>query len=124
MGAYTTINYDECGDSNNLNYQSVEVHYGENKKIFNSGNFVKDWFDSIKFKIFELSSDDRFPSMYSSTIDHFIMDGAPYDSAYLVGDEQENYELCYGSGWHNMGVEFFVHEGIKPTWKELKELCK
>jgi predicted glutamine amidotransferase len=124
--AFTTINYSEGNPmKENLGYESVEIHYGkpEKKKFFNTGNFVKDWFDLRKFQIMELSDKEEFFT-HSSTVDHFIMDGAPYESAYLVTDEQEVSELCYGSDWYTLGIEFFVPEGTKPTWAELKEMCK
>jgi hypothetical protein len=124
--AFTTINYNEGNPTKeNVGYESVEIHYGkpEQKKFFNSGNFVKDWFDLRKFQIMELSGKEEF-FVHSSTVDHFIMDGAPYESAYLVTDEQQVSELYYGSDWYSLGIEFFVLEGTKPTWAELKEMCK
>jgi hypothetical protein len=122
--AFTTINYDD-GNKENLGYKSVEIHYGnpEKKKFFKTGNFIKDWFDLRKFQIIELSGKEEH-FMHSSSVDNFIMDGAPYDSAYLVTDEQQVSELCYGSNWYTLGIEFFVPEGTKPTWAELKEMCK
>lgn len=127
------INYDD-GNKKNLGYESVRVSYGENqKKIFNSGNFVKDWFDLMKFIINELS-ETEFHFSASSSVDHFIMDGAPYDSAYLhmvnekpvlkyVDKTKENY-LYEQQDVYEDGTEFFVPEGTQPTWEELKEMCK
>ena len=80
--AVTSINYNDGGKP--LVYKSVEesYDYGKHKKVFNSGNFVKDWFDCNKFIIQELS-DKEYGFANSSSVDHFIMDGAPFESGYL-----------------------------------------
>jgi hypothetical protein len=127
--AFITIRYDE-GNKNDLKYESVEIHYGEQIKNFNTGNFVKDWFDCKKFFINEIDFDYL---TQSSTIDHFIMDGAPYDSAFLhfIDDKPVLKYIDYGDDDHIFsqseicdGIELFVPEGTKPTWEELKEMCK
>jgi hypothetical protein len=130
---YTTINYSE-GNKKNLGYKSVEIHFGKDeKKFFDTGNFVKDWWDRTKFIIQELLEDgDVF--VHSSSVDHFIMDGAPYDSAYLhVVDEKPVLKyvdmtdpdyLFTQADIFEKGTEMFVPEGTKPTWEELKEICK
>ena len=131
--AYTTINYDD-GNKENLGYESVEIHYGKNqKKFFNTGNFVKDWWDLRKFQIQKLAETESFFT-HSSSVDHFIMDGAPYDSAYMhmvndkavlkyVDKSKPNY-LFDQEDIYEKGIEFFVPEGTQPTWEELKEMCK
>jgi len=44
------INYDEAGSKQPLNYKSVDIRYGNGQeKVFDSGNFVKDWYDLIKY---------------------------------------------------------------------------
>lgn len=122
--AIIRINSNE--DKENLIYESVRIGYGENEeKVFSSGNFVKDWYDMRKFMIQQLSETEPFFSQ-SSSVDHFIMDGAPYESAYLKFDENENPYLSYVYNLYDNddGIEFFVPEGTKPTWEELKEMCK
>jgi hypothetical protein len=119
------INYAEAGSKQLLNYESVRIHYGKDEeKLFNSGNFVKDWFDLIKYIIMELSNTEPH-FVGSSDVDHFFMDGADelYDEAYLVTDEKGVSELCYGN-FENIGIKLYVPKGTKPTWKELKEMCK
>jgi len=115
------INFNEGGKPT-LDYKSVEVSYSvdgkRQKKKFNSGDFVKDWYDAIKW-IIQFETEE--PVCNSSSVDHFIMDGGSkfYDSAYLVigGDKPTlHYE-------YREGIEFFVSKGTKPTWKELKEIC-
>ena len=116
--AITNIDYDE---PNTKTYKSVGFSFNENgvtkSKVFNSGNFIKDWFDHNKF-IAHLD-EEQFAFMNSSSVDHFIMDGAPFDSMYL--------EMIDGKASFTKkgdGVEFFVSEGTTPTWDELKEFCK
>ena len=112
------ITYEEPTPSK---YEFVDISYGEGmkeKKEFKSGNFVRDWYDMRKFMIQNLL-DSEHAFCHSSSVDHFIMDGAPYDSAYLVIDGDKptlHYE-------YREGIEFFVSKGTKPTWKELKEIC-
>lgn len=109
----------------NLIYESVKISYGQNEeKVFATGNFVKDWYDMRKFMIQQLSDKEPFFT-HSSSVDHFIMDGAPYDSAYLKFDKNNKPYLSYTYDlWDDKGIEFFVHEGTKPTWEELKKMCE
>ena len=132
--AFITINYDE-GNDENLGYESVEIHYGKDeKKFFNSGDFVKDWFDMRKMMITELSKTEPH-FVHSSSVDHFLMDGAPYDSAYLhftdnsaflkyINRKKGNlsmHEMIANRDIYENGIEFFVEENTTPTWEELKE---
>lgn len=109
-----------------LKYKSVSVNYGDSKKLYKTGNFVKDWYNAIKF----LVTSSNEPVSSSSSVDHFIMDGANFDSAYLH-IENETPVLKYldrtNEKWYlspiSDGVEFFVEEGTTPTWEELKTIC-
>jgi hypothetical protein len=111
------INYE--GEGQDLMYKSVDISYDDLKKvkIFDSGNFVKDWFDLVKFVILELSKTESH-FIGSSSVDHFFMDGAKFDAGYLV-DKVMKYD-----GYYEDGIEIFVPEGTQPTWAELKEICK
>ena len=130
--AFTTINYDD-GNKKKLGYKSVEIHYGDNqKKFFATGNFVKDWFDYRKFIIQELLDTEIFFTN-SSSVNDFIIDGAPYDSAYLHmvdGKPVLKYLDRSDPKWYitqqdiSEGMELFVPENTQPTWEELKEMCK
>lgn len=110
-------------------YESVYLYTNEGEFTFNSGNFVKDWFDAKKKYMVEFSEKEPFSG--SSTCDHFIMDGAKYDSAYLhmVGETPVlKYDDKSDENWFHSdiidGWEMFVPEGTQPTWEELKEMCK
>lgn len=123
------INYDggnhqdEHGNlkENPINYKSVYLHLRTGELIFNSGNFPKDWYEAKK-KFLEVYEEEVTLSG-SSSVDHFIMDGAPYESAYIIfNDEGSVGELIYEhreDGW-----EMFVDKGTRPTWEELKESFK
>jgi hypothetical protein len=104
---------------NPVDYKNVYLHFcgGDKEFVFDSGNFIKDWYDAKK-KFLEFHEDEV------SSVDHFIMDGAPYDSAYLVfkNDEDDMGELTYE--YNDKGWEMFVPKGTKPTWEELKQMCK
>jgi hypothetical protein len=129
--AVVGINYE---DGDGSTYESVRISYAGNKeKLFATGNFVKDWYDMRKFMIQELlDSEPHF--CHSSSVDHFIMDGAPYSSAYLhttddgkpilkyVNRSDPNYIFTQQEIYE--GIEFFVPEGTQPTFEELKEICK
>lgn len=123
---------DIIGDENEDNYEltprtpviykNVYLHLSSDKElIFETGNFVKDWFFAKK-KFLEVHEEEVHLSA-SSSVDHFIMDGAPYDSAYLVfKDGNDLGELVYD--YDEKGWEMFVEKGTKPTWEELKKYCK
>lgn len=102
-------------------YKSVEISFSgrEENKFFDSGNFVKDWFDCNEF-IVNSNLSEKEPISNSSTVNHFFMDGAPFDSAYLkmIDNKGILYYTYDDEGW-----EFFVPTGTNPTWEELKEMC-
>jgi hypothetical protein len=117
MRYFISIDYNE---PNTDEYKSVDCseRVSDKTKKFDSGDFGKDWFDMIKH-IIMTTTDDTFSATYSSSVDHFIMDGAKYDSAYLHFDDEDEPFLDY----ENFdGIELFVSEGTKPTWEELKDM--
>lgn len=121
--AVISIEYDE-GNKDNLGYKSVEICYGDNlkeKKIFNTGDFVKDWYDMRKYMIQTLLDSEQF-FISSSSVDHFIMDDAPYDSAYLKTNDDGTPYFSYV--YDEESIEFFVPKSTQPTFNELKEICK
>ena len=114
--AYIDVKY--RGKDTSLVYEWVKLTTRKDKEfIFKSGNFVKDWYEA-KGKFVELAHDELYLTQLSS-VDHFIMDGANFDSAWLVWDNDgENPRLVYEFTEH--GWEMFVPKGTKPTWEELK----
>jgi hypothetical protein len=126
-----SINYQD-GNTENLGYKSVEVSYNlfKDRKFFESGDFIRDWYYAMKFIIQEMPEGEHLS--FSSSVDHFIMDGAPYTSAYLhiedgvavlkyLDETDANYIYTQEAVYR--GIEFFVAENTQPTWKELKEIC-
>jgi len=116
----TSINYEEGSKEKDLGYKSVNVYYGDGEnKDFDSGDFVKDWYDAMKFLLFDLHGE--FHKSNSSSVDHFQMDGAEFDSMYLGYDDVEGIGVL--STQYGDGMELFVKKGTTPTWNELRELC-
>jgi len=118
--AIISINYNESGFEPDLGYKSVafKPRQGE-EKLFDSGDFIKDWYNCTKYIITEWDNVDEEPLMHSSSVDHFIMDGAKFDNAKLIfkGDEPM---LSYVN--YLEGIEFFVPENTQPTWEELSKM--
>ena len=119
-------------DPSYFKYESVRLHTQKEKFVFNSGNFVKDWYDAKK-KYMEIMDEEPYLSA-SSDVNHFQWDGGKFDSAYLhIVDEkpvlkyvdrtEPNYLYTQMDVYEN-GWEFFVPENTQPTWEELKEMCK
>lgn len=114
--AIIRVNYTE---PNPMTYKSVELSPTNGEDIiFKSGDFVKDWYDLIYYIIHSGISENE-QITYSSTVDHFIMDDAPYISAYLKFKNNIPY-LSYEYDSEDEGVEFFIPKGEKLTWEEYK----
>lgn len=120
------INYNE-GNKKDLGYKSVDISYDglKKKKVFNTGNFVKDWYDMIKFMITKLSEKEDF-FVCSSSVDHFRMDGSQkfYDPAWLVTNDKPKLVYTHpmlDPDGEESGIKFYVEKGTQPTWEELKE---
>jgi len=129
--------YDDNGNvikTHPITYQSVYLKTHEDKFVFDSGDFIKDWFLAMKKFHTELDTEKADPFLsHSSSVNHFIMDGAPYSSAYLhmLGEEpvlkyvdktQEHWVFSQADIYEG-GDEFFVEDGTTPTWQELKSRC-
>jgi hypothetical protein len=118
------INYNE---GNPETYESVRISYGnlEKEKIFSSGNFVVDWYNLNKWIQNEIEGElkDEHHFSSSSSVDHFIMDGANVVSRYLkIKDGKPVLESEYD--FMDEGTEFFIPEGENWTWEQLKEYVK
>jgi len=127
--AVISISYNE-GNKKNLGYKSVSITDKLKRKVFKSGNFVQDWYDAIMFYSIKLPDDTLLS--HSSSVNHFIMDGAKFDSAYLhienampvlkyIDESDPNYIFTQRNIYEG-GIEFFVPKGERPTWEELKEM--
>ena len=100
-------------------YDGVNLFCQGGDIVFNTGDFPTDYF--LAKHHFVKNIPEGEPLCLSSSVDHFIMDGAKFDSAYLVFDTKTGKsELRYGKEFSDEGWEFFVPEGGQPTWDELK----
>lgn len=121
--AFVQIIYDE-DDINS--YEGIKVSslngYEFEEKIFDDGDFVKDWYYLVKFSIFD---DNKNLFMFSSNYDHFLHDGGAKnfkvkyldldgDSPSLV--EEEEYKDDIFEAWY-----FYLPEDM--TWDELRKYC-
>jgi len=110
-----------CEEFTQKNIESVEVYLGHqkfgDKKIFDSGNIVKDWARAMKYIITEMPQDE-FPVVFSSSVDHFLVDGDEYEMQYLNIVEGK-YQLTQKKGKYGFG--HIVRTGSKLSWDELKE---
>jgi len=114
------ITYNDGG--NPIDYKEVTIstrETGDHK--WNSGDFVRDWYFSTKFILMGGLNGEH--GCHSSSVDHFVMDGAPYDSLYLVFGEDDKPSLTNQYDWDGDNIELFVPEGTQPTWEELREMC-
>ena len=122
--AVVNINYE---DGNTSTYKGVEFHFSVNDevKVFNSGDFVKDWYDCNKFIVFELDRIDEYHIVCSSSLDHFLQDGDDYDPVYLIEQEDKTWELfsldyVNENNIYDGYIEYFVPKGVMMTWEEMK----
>jgi hypothetical protein len=96
-------------------YENVNISCNNGiKQKFDSGNFIIDWYNAIKYCVINLDE----IIMFSSSVNHFITDGKLYDSAYLfIIDDKPVFKYDDYNG-----IEHFVPKGMKYTWEEYKKL--
>jgi len=115
--AVISIDYNEP----NVNeYLAVKLSNPEGSAgSWNSGDFVKDWYDCMKF-ILTGKIGEYFFVIHSSSVDHFIMDDISdkYESCWLVTSKDPVEFVKKHSG---EGIEFFVNKGWSGTWEEFKD---
>lgn len=102
-------------------YKAVEISYGwdlEEREKFDSGDFVKDWYNCVKFTVEKFAGEDE-RVMYSSSVDHFIMDSNMYRTKFLSVDEEGDRISLENDG---PGLDFFV-EKEDYTWEKLRARC-
>lgn len=103
-------------------YNYCCVTFRGEKTKFKSSDFVKDWFEAIRFAIktagtYEGEADTHIVS--SSAVDWFAQyNGAIYDTAYL---DSKGAVLSYD--YIEDSFQFFVPKGSEMTWEQLKCYC-
>ena len=104
--------------SREVGYESVYLILITGEKIiFSSGNFVKDWYSAKKSFLDNIHNEVSLN--LDPTVYQFIKDGARFDFAYIRVENDTAIFSYEGTGW-----EMFVSKGTRPTWPELKEICK
>jgi hypothetical protein len=112
-----------------VEYKYVYLHTRKEKFIFDSGDFILDWYSANKKYFKEIYSKEPKLS-HSSSVNHFIFDGAPYSSAYFHVVNKKNvikYIDKTDKDWIFTqkkvldGIEFFVHENTQPTFDEFAD---
>lgn len=117
------IEYCEGNEPGDLGYTHVYLHLRDSEEmIFNSGNFIKDWYQTIREFLY--NHPDEFSLVHSSSVDHFIMDGAPCDEAWVVFDKEGVASLVFEYPETDNRISVFVNENEKPTFEEYKKYCK
>tara|TARA_R110000796_G_scaffold215732_2_gene331752 strand:+ start:19044 stop:19397 length:354 start_codon:yes stop_codon:yes gene_type:complete len=92
-----------------------------NTEIFDSGDFVKDWYDYTKRKM-QLDATE-FQFVEHSSVSEFVNNN-PYKMMYLtVGQNREWVLINSTSNYRWFDVRYYVEEDTNPTWEELKERC-
>jgi len=113
------INYCKEKD-NNIIYNYVYLHTSNNEFIFNSGNFLKDWYDANK-KYFNDQYKFEFHFFYSTSVSDFNEDNKDFEMVYLVL-EDEKQKLLYQT--RNEHIKMFVPKGQVLTWEQLKNISQ
>lgn len=121
----TYVDYDE-GDA--TTYRGVGIYVSSDRSIlFNSGDFPKDWWDALR-KVYDLMDETGQLAASSSSVDHFLMDGADelYDLANLI-QEDGKLKLVYRDDfsemewWNLTGATVYVNTGERLSFDEFKE---
>ena len=144
--AVISINYgDHKKPNQTYKHVSISSSRSAKKKVYRSGYFVKDWYMAKRYYMLILDKAGNEPMFsQSSSVDHFIMDGAKFTSAYLhmeeelyvdengVAQKRHNPVLKYFDDepdeikkWKLIdGWEYFVPLNARWTWAELKSYVK
>jgi hypothetical protein len=116
-----------------MEYRGVTIRYRNllSLETFNTGNFIIDWYEAIKFFNGDLAVAEEFLS-YSSSVDEYVSESKEYMSAYLHVIDGE-FVLKYldrslPNWWEDEsgvaeGIELFVPMDKELTWYEYHTLC-
>lgn len=106
-------------------YEAIQVHRdGSMVASFNSGDPIVDWIDLCKW----LAEIEACHFMWSSSVDHFFMDGGGYTNLYVDHSNDENVAFTTEQVIDN-GIdtdelaEYIINDDIK-TFDELKAYYK
>ena len=124
---FLTVDYD---DSLQSSYVALILYYGDKKEIrFDTGNPLIDWYDFCKF-IFDGEGFKKYNISdigYSSSVDHWFMDGDEYLEKYLKLNENDEYEFIPTEELNNLSLsELQSHKRcvIQKDMKSFQDLKK
>ena len=125
---FLTVDYD---DSLQSSYVALILYYGDKKEIrFDTGDPLIDWYDYCKlvFDGYEIEKYEISSVVYSSSVDHWFMDGDEYLEKYLKLNENDDYEFIstdelktyYSLSEFNSLKRCVIHKDMK-SFEELKK---
>ena len=109
--AVISVNYNEGSD---LKYLETSIYLNGESIDYDSGDFVKDWYDLMKF-ILCGGLEEEYHIVFSSSVDHFISDTGLYDTLYLRSLDIKNTEWELTDEYDELGFQFFVPKGKRYT---------
>jgi hypothetical protein len=113
---HLSVDYEE-GDQSI--YRGIDVSIGEEKVRFDSGNITVDFINYIKWV-----ADQHFDVIgYSSSWDHFFMDGEAYKGLHIDHSNENNVVENYGDPRFEDTIEYPVPLEIN-NFEELKAYYK
>jgi len=112
----------EIGSITSVNDEgAVNITYNFNKdsKLFDSENFVKNWYDCTKFK---MHLDKReFDFKDDESVNEYIKKHSLVETRLKKTDDGWCLDYENENTWRS--VVYYVAEGTNPTWEELRSLC-
>jgi hypothetical protein len=101
---------------------AVNITYNFNKdsKLFDSGDFVKNWYDCNKFK---MHLDKReFDFKDDLSIEEYALKHSLVETR--LAQAEGGWVLDYDNKKTWRSVLYYVAEGTNPTWEELRKICE
>ena len=116
--AVLSVNYNEGGD---LKYIEASIYHNGESIDYNSGDFVKDWYDLMKF-ILCGGLENYYHIVFSSSVHHFVDDTGLYDTLYLRPIDPKSTKWEFTDQYDENAFQFFVPKGKRYTWEQYKQL--
>jgi len=124
---FLTVDYD---DSLQSSYVALILYYGDKKEMrFDTGNPLIDWYDFCKI-VFDGEEKEKYnisSVSFSSSVDHWFMDGDEYLEKYLKLNENNEYEFIPNNEFSDFSLSELqsykrcvIHKDMK-SFEELKK---
>lgn len=98
------------GDDSNKQYDKEII------KTYDSGNFVKDWYNALEYAIKHMK---KYNIVFSKGIDDYVHLSNKYKKVYLK--KYNNHWTLFNN--INDGYVFYVLKDSNLSWEDLKQLC-